>query len=92
MTPYPLFTDQKNMWMNSHIVKIFEKIVFLPLKSFQSRQNTPLKAILLIDNEPSHAGETELQKRVTFLHPNVTPLNHPMDQGVLENLDRKCVC
>lgn len=50
--------------------------------------NLPVKAILLLDNAPSHPPETELKSpdgliTVMFMPPNVTPLIQPMDQNVI---------
>uniref|UniRef100_K7GBZ6 HTH CENPB-type domain-containing protein n=1 Tax=Pelodiscus sinensis TaxID=13735 RepID=K7GBZ6_PELSI len=54
--------------------------------------NLPRKAILVIDNMPSHPYEDELLSgdiRVIFLPPNITSLCQPMDHGVLEALKKK---
>uniref|UniRef100_K7FY89 HTH CENPB-type domain-containing protein n=1 Tax=Pelodiscus sinensis TaxID=13735 RepID=K7FY89_PELSI len=54
--------------------------------------NLPRKAILVIDNSPSHPHEDELISgniRVIFLPPNIISLCQPMDQGVLEALKKK---
>lgn len=51
-------------------------------------QNLPVKALLLLDNAPSHPLETELRTRdgsitTMFMPPNVTPLIQPMDQNAI---------
>lgn len=62
---------------------------FPGLQKLLKDKTVPMKAILLINNTPPRSGDTELVKgeiRVKFLHPNITPLIQPLDQGVLENL------
>lgn len=53
----------------------------------------PIKAVLLIDNAPTHPAAESMVKGdiilVKYLPPNVTALLQPMDQGVLECI--KCV-
>ena len=61
------------------------------VRKFLRENDLKEKAVLLIDNAPSHLGEQELVSegiRVKFLPPNVTPLRQPMDQGFLENIKR----
>ena len=54
----------------------------------------PVKALLLLDNAPSHPS-TQLPKsqdgniKCVFLPPNTTSLIQPMDQGVLESTKRR---
>lgn len=48
----------------------------------------PVKALLLLDNAPSHPNENELKSEdgaivAMFMPPNVTPLIQPMDQNVI---------
>ncbi|GFV26021.1 tigger transposable element-derived protein 7 [Trichonephila clavipes] len=63
---------------------------FVPaVKKFNKENDLPQRAILLIDNAPSHPGTEELSSgeiKAIFLPPNVTPLLQPMDQGVLQKL------
>lgn len=52
------------------------------------QQNLPQKAVLLLDNAPSHPPEEELKTEdglifAVFMPPNVTPLIQPMDQNIL---------
>ncbi|GFW67927.1 jerky protein homolog-like [Trichonephila clavipes] len=61
----------------------------LAVKKFNKENDLPQRAILLIDNAPSHPGTEELSSgeiKAIFLPPNVTPLLQPMDQGVLQKL------
>lgn len=49
----------------------------------------PVKALLLIDNAPSHPSELELKTEdgniiAMFFPPNVTPLIQPMDQNAIK--------
>ena len=51
----------------------------------------PIKALLLIDNAPTHPTADLLVSEditVTFLAPNVTALLQPMEQGLLQNIKR----
>ncbi|GFU49280.1 uncharacterized protein TNCV_2610371 [Trichonephila clavipes] len=63
---------------------------FVPaVKKFNKENHLPQRAILLIDNAPSHPGTEELSSgeiKAIFLPPNVTLLLQPMDQGVLQKL------
>lgn len=62
---------------------------FVPeVRNFLRTQNLPEKALLLLDNAPSHPSAEELKTSdghifVMFMPPNVTPLIQPMDQNVL---------
>lgn len=52
----------------------------------------PPRAVLLIDNAPSHPNTEELTSgeiTTAFLPPNATPLLQPMDQNVLQSLKLK---
>lgn len=58
------------------------------MRGFLRYQELPQKAILLVDNAPSHPPATELRTKdgmifVKFLPPNVTSLIQPIDQNVL---------
>lgn len=58
------------------------------MKGFLKQENLPEKAMLLLDNAPSHPPSAELRTTngsifVMFMPPNVTPLIQPMDQNVL---------
>lgn len=65
-------------------------MIFIQTEKFLVERNLPKKAILLIDNAPSHPPADELSVitddgtiSVIFLPPNVTPLIQPMDQGII---------
>lgn len=50
----------------------------------------PQKAILLVDNAPSHPSKLQDGDIIVWFFPaNVTPIGQPMDQEVLENLKKK---
>ena len=67
------------------------KDLFLRLRSFWNRTNLLRKALLLLDNAPSHPDAMTLRDgdiEVRYSPPNVTSLSQPMDPGVLENTNR----
>lgn len=56
-------------------------------------ENLPEKALLVLDNAPSHPSESVLKSKcgnifVKYLPPNVTALIQPMDQGVIASVKR----
>jgi hypothetical protein len=76
--------------MNTQIFTLWFQKEFVPLvKKFLKEKGLPEKAILLVDNAPSH-GKSNAKSlrvkgiRVIFLPPNITSIAQPMDQGVLE--------
>jgi hypothetical protein len=73
--------DLLQVWFHEQLVPRVEKYLAI--------SGLPRKAILLIDNAPSHAGFLENGDIcVEFLLPNIASLVQPMDQGVLEILKR----
>lgn len=86
------YRGQKSAWMNSAIFKDWFNHQFVPsVEKYAEENNLPKKAILLLDNAPSHPSADELKSgeiKCVFLPPNVTSLCQPMDQGVLETLKR----
>lgn len=85
------YKSQKSAWMDATLFTIWFKEEFVPsVTKFLKRNHLPIKAVLLMDNAPSHPGE-ELNMGgiiVKFLPPNVTSIMQPMDQGVLENIKK----
>lgn len=83
------YYSTKKAWMTSSLfVTWFHESFVKQVKKFQLENNLNGKAILLIDNAPSHASETQLisddGKIITmFLPPNCTPLIQPMDQNAI---------
>ncbi|GFT72981.1 jerky protein homolog-like [Trichonephila clavipes] len=84
------FGAKKKAWMNAMLFKEWFHDQFVPaVKKFNKENDLPQRAILLIDNAPSHPGTEELSSgeiKAIFLPPNVTPLLQPMDQCVLQKL------
>jgi len=93
---FPLwYCNQKKAWMDSKIFQqwFFEEFVPATTKYLRER-GLPIKALLLLDNAPSHPSSGLLQTEdgnieAIFLPPNTTSLIQPMDQGVLENMKRR---
>ena len=87
---------QKSAWVTSEIFSDWFHGEFVPsVKKHLSEIGLTVKALLLLDNAPSHPDETVLQSsdkciKAMFLPPNTTALIQPMDQGVLESLKRRC--
>ena len=81
--------------MDSSIFKNWFKTKFVPrVKHYLSTKGLPAKALLLMDNAPSHPSTEELCSRdglikTMFLPANTTSLIQPMDQGVLYILKRR---
>lgn len=89
------YYGQKKAWMDSSIFKNWFKTKFVPrVKHYLSTKGLPAKALLLMDNAPSHPSTEELCSRdglikTMFLPANTTSLIQPMDQGILYNLKRR---
>lgn len=87
-----IYRSQKSAWMNSKLFKDWFFENFVPNVEKHLRElGLPSKAILFLDNAPSHPAETELIKGnicVKFFPPQTTSLIQPMDQGVIENIKR----
>ncbi|XP_050294297.1 jerky protein homolog-like [Anthonomus grandis grandis] len=78
-------------WMTRTLFFEWFKTCFIPdVKRFLSDVNRPHKALLLVDNAPSHPPETEINFdpdfRVMFLPPNCTAVLQPMDQNLIQNI------
>lgn len=78
-------------WMTRPVFKEWFKTCFIPtVKIFLAGVNRPKKALLLIDNAPSHPPEEEMNFnpdfRVMFLPPNCTAVLQPMDQNLIQNI------
>lgn len=87
------YRSQKSAWMDSNLFKSWFIDEFVPsVEKYLKQKNLPVRALLLLDNAPSHPSEEELVKediKAIFLPPNVTSLIQPMDQGVIEWLKRR---
>lgn len=86
------YTHQKKAWMNTTIFETWFKEEFIPkVKLFLKNRKVPIKAVLLLDNAPSHPPEEKLNEQeiaVNYFPPNTTSILQPMDQGIIENLKR----
>ena len=88
------YYNQKGAWMNTEIFEDWFKTKWVPeVRDFLKSKGLPQKAVLLIDNAPSHLNETILKTNdglmiAKFLPPNVTSLIQPMDQDVISSMKR----
>lgn len=84
------YKSQKSAWMDATLFTNWFKEEFVPsVTKFLKRTSLPIKAILLMDNAPSHPGEgLHVGEIVKFFPPNVTSIMQPMDQGVLEKIKK----
>ncbi|MFS1564416.1 MAG: hypothetical protein ACL7AX_13685 [Candidatus Arsenophonus phytopathogenicus] len=86
------YKAQKSAWMDSYLFKEWFVNEFVPkVKSYLKSNKLPIKAVLILDNAPTHPQELEcdINIKLHFLPPNVTSLIQPMDQGVIESLKRR---
>lgn len=88
------YKNQKSAWMDEYIFKDWLVNNFVPsVKNHLKILKMPCKAILIVDNAPTHPegikidGESGIQ--CLFLPPHVTSLIQPMDQGVIECFKRR---
>lgn len=83
------YRSSAKAWMTAGLFREWFHQIFVPqVKIYQTENNFESKALLLIDNAPSHPAESELVsecgKIVTmFIPPNCTALIQPMDQNVI---------
>lgn len=86
---------QAKSWMNCNIFPDWFHHHFVPsVKKFCNECGIEKKALLLLDNAPSHPSAETLQSddgkiEVMFLPPNTTAVMQPMDQGVLDPCKRR---
>lgn len=89
------YYNHPKAWMNQAIFTSWFKNKFVPsVRQHLKEKGLPLKAVLLLDNAPSHPTESTLTSEdgqifVHYLPPNVTSLIQPMDQGVISSLKRR---
>lgn len=87
------YRSQKSAWMSADLFKEWFEREFVPRVTRHLKSaNLPTKAVLLLDNAPTHPGNLTCETddiKIIFLPPNVTSLVQPMDQGVIESLKRR---
>uniref|UniRef100_A0A8C4TJD3 Jerky protein homolog-like n=1 Tax=Erpetoichthys calabaricus TaxID=27687 RepID=A0A8C4TJD3_ERPCA len=85
-----LYYNQTKAWINREIFKDWFFKHFVPaVRDHLRSKNLPQRAVLLLDNAPSHPSKNVLKTSddqifVAYLPPNMTLLKQSMDQGVLE--------
>ena len=85
-----IYKNQRSAWMDQELFKQWFHEDFVPSVQAHLKQiGLPPRALLLLDNAPSHPEEKELRSRdglvcVLYLPPNCTPLLQPMDQHVIQ--------
>ncbi|GFW69232.1 jerky protein homolog-like [Trichonephila clavipes] len=87
------YRSQKKAWMNAMLFNERFHDQFVPaVKKFNKENDLPQRAILLIDNAPSHPGTEELSSGEikAIFYRQMLPLLQPMDQGVLQKLKQIC--
>ena len=90
-----LYHAQKNAWMDSKIFSDWFHKDFVPsVTKYLKERGLPVKALLLLDNAPSHPDLPTLVSKdghikALFLPPNTISLFQPMDQGVIEAMKRR---
>ncbi|XP_017491045.1 PREDICTED: jerky protein homolog-like, partial [Rhagoletis zephyria] len=83
------YRNSKSAWMTADIFREWFHQCFVPeVQKYLLKKGLPTKAILLLDNAPSHPPEDDLKTTdgsifVVYMPPNVTPLIQPMDQNVI---------
>ncbi|KAJ4427021.1 hypothetical protein ANN_26820 [Periplaneta americana] len=88
------YYHSKLAWMTRDILSSWFHSKFVPeVNAFLKSVGLPVKAVLFIDNAPSHPNETELKSHngnifAFFPPPNIASLLQPMDQGVIVTMKR----
>lgn len=89
------YRAQKSAWMDTSLFKEWFVAEFVPkVKQHLTSLNLPIKALLVLDNAPTHPEEDlECEGhsgiKLLYMPPNVTSISQPMDQGVIECFKRK---
>lgn len=82
---------QKSSWMSTTLFSEWFKNGFVPnVKSLLLKsKNLPIKALLLVDNAPTHPQNLQNGDIIVrFVPPNVTSLIQPLEQGVIKTFKR----
>lgn len=88
------YYHQTSAWMDRDIFTRWFHDKFVPhVRENLRKKNLPEKAVLILDNAPSHPAENLLKTEdgmifVKYLPANVTALIQPMDQGVIAALKK----
>ena len=88
-----LYRSVKTTWMTQQIFKKWFHSKFAPaVTKHLGAKTLPVKALLLLDNAPSHPSADELKVgdiEVFYFPANVTSAVQPMDQGMIESFKRR---
>ncbi|XP_036598361.1 jerky protein homolog-like [Trichosurus vulpecula] len=88
------YFSQKGAWMDLSIFRQWFDKIFVPqVREYLRSKGLQEKAVLLLDNSPTHPNENVLRSDdgqifVKYLPPNVASLIQPMDQGVIAVMKR----
>lgn len=84
------YINSTTAWMTSSIFRDwFYEYFVLEVTKFLKNKGLPLKAILLVDNAPSHPGNLRLSEiELIFLPSNVTSILQSMDKNVMETMKK----
>lgn len=81
--------SNKKAWMTASLFQNWVSTCAIPeIKAYCHKENLDFKALVLIDNAPSHPvylDELSENVKFVFLPANTTPIIQPMDQGVISN-------
>lgn len=86
---------QANAWMSQAIFTQWFHNIFVPhVQCYLKAKNLPQKAVLVLDNAPSHPEAGSIKSDdgnifCYFLPANTTSVLQPMDQSVIETLKRR---
>lgn len=86
------YCNQKSAWMSQIIFSDWFHKKFVPqVKAHLAKKNLPQKALLLMDNAPTHpTGEIKSDDgNIICLFLPATSLVQPMDQGIIESMKRR---
>lgn len=90
-----VYMSQKKSWMDCKLFSEWFAQHFVPaVRRFCREKGLDEKALLLLDNAPSHPSTATLQSpdgkiKAMFLPPNTTSIVQPIDQGVLDPCKRR---
>lgn len=88
------YFSQKGAWMDLSIFRQWFDKIFVPqVREYLRSKGLQEKAVLLLDNSPTHPNENVLRSDdgqifAKYLPPNVAALIQPSDQGVIATMKR----